>query len=902
MVLSKICFALAFVLNATESQEITLENKFLRVITSPSGGDILEEFRILATDHDLAGKGGLLQEGFGIGSFYVPNRRLNQRTEPLHDVTGHAAFRYSYDCDGPNIKNLHVTRTVEFYEDRTGVRVTWQVENRGTEDQWIAPWVRCDVAAGGTFDAKDRIDVPTPDGILQPRRSAYYPAARNWIAVTDPAAQETVYGVFNAEELHSFLALYDSEENVCGFQAAFVPRVLAKGASWRTIYHINAVRGLESVHFATDEFAAQVEYAPGLLRLCIAPAQPLADAVIRTRLREGSDVFSLPDKQFDLVPMSMVRCTYDWRAPIDAIYELLAQVSRQQKPVTLGKDTASPHGGIDTAFSTTDGATAPLEPWTDAPHRLDHGGRQRKRTPLLTSSNLHLWADSSLTKVFREDVLDPVGNPSSTITMSLARNERESCQIVIRAAGDEPLTNVNVAVSSLKNQRGDTIPASSVEISRVAYYPVRIPTHFETPTGNWPDPLVPCEPFSIPAGESAPIWFTVFAPPELPSGIYKGVIEITTTESSPIEVFLEVRVWDFALPQTPHLKTDFGFWAEAAHLSSKKLGYSGSLVELISAYKQNAFAHRVTLREITQFPPESPDYAASLRTFKHSLTTLNTLGATTFAVPPSLIDVPEQLRQADEFTQANALTSRAFCPIADQPPRPAWPRLLERMQQWKTLAPHIPIMVTTYGLEPFIPDTLDIWTVHLPVMDTANNRRILERVQQGGEVWIYVNHEPARPYANFFIDFESVEHRILFWQAWALGVKGVHYAGINAIDLDQSPYTNQLDITPTNGNNFLVYPGPSGPVNSIRWENIRDGIEDYDYLIMFHSLLRNLEKSAPNDPLVKRARTVANLNNLIPNLVEFSRDPELLLAKRNEIGELIEQMSLRSTKTTTPSR
>ncbi|HOJ32593.1 MAG TPA: DUF4091 domain-containing protein [Candidatus Hydrogenedentes bacterium] len=891
--LASFCFSLLMTYTALVGPEgINLENKHIHVTAASSEGALVEEFRLVATNHDLAGKEGMFQEGFGIGSFYVPNRRLNERIEVLEDVTDHAAFRYSYDCDGPNIKNLHVTRTVEFFDDRSGIRVTWQVENRGDEDQWIAPWVRCDVAPGGTFDSRDRFDVPTPDGIVQPRRNTYVPASRNWVAATDPVAKETVYGVFNAEELHSFLILYDLEDSTAAFQAAFVPRVLAKGQKWQTIYYVNAVRGLEYVDFASEEFAVQVEYAPGLLRTYFAPAQPLASAVIRTRIRSGDDVQKLPDKQFDFNPPTIVRCTYDWRAPVDGMYELLAQMEQQGKPLALGKDTASPHGGIDTYFIAGTPSSVVFEPWTDAPYQLDHGGRKLKRQPAVVLENLHAWAESSLTKVFREDILVPIGTPNPTASISLAKNEHESFQIVLRAAGSTPITQVSVRVHDLVNASGSsTIPAQDITARRVGYYPVRIPTHFETPTGDWPDPLLPDDPFTVPAGECVPLWFTVYARPDLTPGIYKGLIEITAAEVPPVELFLEARVRGFSLPDTPRLKTDIGFLPEIALAQSKSLGYQGSLVELITAYKQDAFAHRVTLREIAQLPPENPDYTAALRNFERAFSDLTRRGATTFAVPPSLIDVPDQLKQADDFVASHNLSKRAFCPLTDQPARPAWPRLLERMQLWKTTAPNIPVMVTTYGLEPFLPDALDIWAVHLPVMDTTNNRRILERVQAGGEVWLYVNHEPARPYPNLFIDFESIEHRILFWQAWALGAKGFHYASINAAEPSQNPYTDQLDITPSNGNGFLVYPGKNGPIASIRWENIRDGIDDYDYLTIFHELLAKLEKTSPTDPLIKRARAAANLNEIMPSLVGFSRDPNVLLNKREELAALIEEMT-----------
>jgi hypothetical protein len=79
-------------------------------------------------------------------------------------------------------------------------------------------------------------------------------------------------------------------------------------------------------------------------------------------------------------------------------------------------------------------------------------------------------------------------------------------------------------------------------------------------------------------------------------------------------------------------------------------------------------------------------------------------------------------------------------------------------------------------------------------------------------------------------------------------------------------------------------------VNSIRWEIIRDGIEDYDYLVMLREGIRRLEQTQPNSPLLARAREVYNLQHVVPNLVGFARDPNVLLDKRNAIGAMISEM------------
>jgi hypothetical protein len=97
----------------------------------------------------------------------------------------------------------------------------------------------------------------------------------------------------------------------------------------------------------------------------------------------------------------------------------------------------------------------------------------------------------------------------------------------------------------------------------------------------------------------------------------------------------------------------------------------------------------------------------------------------------------------------------------------------------------------------------------------------------------------------------------------------------------------QLDTLPTNGDGFLLYPGENGPINSIRWELIRDGIEDYDYLTILKDRYLKAQAGAGNESAVRLASKALDLQELIPNLVNFTRDPQALAAKRAEIARAI---------------
>ena len=81
-----------------------------------------------------------------------------------------------------------------------------------------------------------------------------------------------------------------------------------------------------------------------------------------------------------------------------------------------------------------------------------------------------------------------------------------------------------------------------------------------------------------------------------------------------------------------------------------------------------------------------------------------------------------------------------------------------------------------------------------------------------------------------------------------------------------------------NGDGFLMYPGPDGPVASIRLKSIRDGIEDWQ---LFQELRRHVADSKVDGLL----RTVVDTNVSKPQTVVFPRDPVALERARRTVGE-----------------
>ncbi|MGC9318534.1 MAG: carbohydrate-binding family 9-like protein, partial [Armatimonadota bacterium] len=150
------------------------------------------------------------------------------------------------------------------------------------------------------------------------------------------------------------------------------------------------------------------------------------------------------------------------------------------------------------------------------------------------------------------------GRPAESVEIALAANEREAAQVVIVPAG-RALHDVAVNVSDLTGPADATIPSGEIEVARVEYVNVTQSTS-KAPLGpgRLPDPLVGAEPFDVPEGEVRSVWLTVHAAADQPAGTYRGTITIAPSDAEQLHVPMAVRVWDFALPRTPWLRTCYG--------------------------------------------------------------------------------------------------------------------------------------------------------------------------------------------------------------------------------------------------------------------------------------------------------------------------------------------------------
>ncbi|GLZ12948.1 hypothetical protein Acsp04_31830 [Actinomadura sp. NBRC 104425] len=73
----------------------------------------------------------------------------------------------------------------------------------------------------------------------------------------------------------------------------------------------------------------------------------------------------------------------------------------------------------------------------------------------------------------------------------------------------------------------------------------------------------------------------------------------------------------------------------------------------------------------------------------------------------------------------------------------------------------------------------------------------------------------------------AIEGRMLPWVAASRYLDGLLRWSYNSWPRD---VFREPVFVFTQGDEYLVYPGPDGPMSSIRWEQLREGVEDYELI------------------------------------------------------------------------
>jgi len=443
-----------------------------------------------------------------------------------------------------------------------------------------------------------------------------------------------------------------------------------------------------------------------------------------------------------------------------------------------------------------------------------------------------------------------------------------------------------------------------------------------------PDPLLEVSTIPLKADVTQPVWLTIFVPKDAPAGAYKGRVEVKGETESLGGLDVRLEVYPVTLPDERHLKITnwFGDHSGLDDIDRfhKVVMWSEDFWRIIRAYARNMAEHRQNViptdlkggfsdrRLIRVFQGEGDklrfdferfdrwvetfmsegvkDYIEGAHIALHAwqeadwhlpeYTILNSDGTIARIVPEQDALSPESQAFLSQYLPAlqKHLEEKGWVDIylqhvGDEPtPRDVekWKKLSELVRK---LAPKLKIIDAIQTTEAV--GYIDIWVPILHVFD-QNMSFFEERKKAGDEVWFYTCCAPTGKYPNRFLDFSLVKVRIIHWMNFKYETAGFLHWGYNAWTKNPFRDTEPGGLPP--GDAFIVYPGRNGPLNSIRWEMVREGIEDYELLWLLSQKHEGKEEA------------MNICNSLIRGITDYEKDPKKLEdARRRIIKAIIEK-------------
>lgn len=244
-------------------------------------------------------------------------------------------------------------------------------------------------------------------------------------------------------------------------------------------------------------------------------------------------------------------------------------------------------------------------------------------------------------------------------------------------------------------------------------------------------------------------------------------------------------------------------------------------------------------------------------------------------------------RALQEHLRAKGCLDLFYTYLFDEPTPDRYPLLNQVLGEVKRNAPGVKNMMTAREFPPEL-KYVDIWC---PEAYSFNPISAKAEQERGREVWWYVAFSTRHPYPNVWIDYPAIDCRVWPWMTWKHDLDGMLYWSGTSWGRDD-PWRTGETYHDSNGDGSLMYPGDDGnPVDSIRWECLRDGLEDYEVLCLLEAGARELGAAKQSPELVQAAARLCAIDDgVVRSYKDYNPDPSALLAARNEMSDVLDRI------------
>jgi uncharacterized protein (DUF302 family) len=543
-------------------------------------------------------------------------------------------------------------------------------------------------------------------------------------------------------------------------------------------------------------------------------------------------------------------------------------------------------------------------------------------TTLLSAGDvgrLEVWPVDPLIKVFRDAAPTDAG---AAATAEVARGEHATLQAVIRS--ESAVVNLRAVAGPLALDGNESAVLTPRPPRFVGYVPVDRPIQnpprdqLRKPPADFPDPLLEAKTVNVAAKEAQPVWVTVPIPTDAGPGTYRGQLELTAeigggTVSARLP--LRIQVYGATVGRSRLWVTNW-FAMHSPHMVIHPEPDSPAYWTLLRRYARNMAEHRQNVALISPLAlgaftaGADGTLAIDFTGFDRWVDIFTEEGVigriegghiggraggweSTFVVQMYLVKdgAVERASVAPESPEADRFYARFFPALVAHLREKGW---LEKYVQHladepipgnaagyramaklaRAYAPELKIIEACHTKD--LVGAIDVWVPQLNFIH-QDYEHYRGRQKAGEEVWFYTCVFPQGEYANRFIEQPLAKTRLLHWINYRYGITGYLHWGYNHWTSD-SPFTHTTRAHPgppylPAGDAWIVYPGPEGPLDSIRFEAMRDGIADHELL----SLLAGKDPSS--------AERLASKHVLAFD--RYNLDVEAFRATRRELLELL---------------
>ncbi len=524
-----------------------------------------------------------------------------------------------------------------------------------------------------------------------------------------------------------------------------------------------------------------------------------------------------------------------------------------------------------------------------------------------------IWATHSAEYIFT----DAIWGENQTVKCLSGRNQFASAQLAIRSEKD--IMALELEFSDLKKQDNDdltTLDSSHFYYNFIdTWYMPKNST--ETPPTelvrqapeHMPDILVESRLANIPKNYTKAVFLRFFIPKDTPEGIYTGTLKVKTIGAKR-DIPVEIEVLPVDLPEETNLKVTMWFQPDYIVQYNNVSKYSEEFWEIIDYYGQLMAEHRQNMvwtpLGLVELSYDENDNLVGdfskfdrwvLSFFKHGFKYIelshiggrvgdwnSDFGYWKRQAYSPVIKAPRDVPLADyvhliqEHLRQKGWLEAAYIHVADEPTPANYQSWITLAKEIKKGAPELKIMEALHYT--VLSEYLD---VSIPQLDYFNQNKVrLRKEQEEGriELWFYTCWLPQGNYPNRLLDYPLYKTRILHWANFIYDATGYLHWGYN--------WWRAFEVGYAPGDGWIVYPTAKNLVPALRYEAMREGIEDYEYFLLHTQKMQEVAKEL-KAPVEADARAKEIAQTVMPSLTNYTKDPlEMLTAREKLLREIVE--------------